>query len=313
MPDERGIIRIFQESLGNEGFVPEDVESFKLGGVRMFASMDTIVQSTDIPESMSLRDAARKSVVACVSDSAAKGIRPRYGIVSVNLPKRVRRATVRSIAEGMQEACNEYGIIMLGGDTNGGSEIVMSVALVGSSKSMVMRGGSSAGDAIFVTGPFGYAPAGLAMALGKTGGRGRFARKAKDAFARPVARLNFGVRLAKHASSSMDSSDGLAATLNEMARQSRKRFVVEALPEASGVREYAESHGMDPEEMIFYGGEEYEFVFTAPLESRKVISRCAVTTNTPIIEIGHVEPGAGVFRLDDGRALRVADRGWSHF
>ena len=33
---------------------------------------------------MKLADAARKSIVACVSDFASKGIKPQYGIISVN-------------------------------------------------------------------------------------------------------------------------------------------------------------------------------------------------------------------------------------
>ena len=53
-----------------------------------------MVQSTDIPQKMGLKDAARKSVVACISDFASKGIKPEYGIISVNLPKSIPKKTV---------------------------------------------------------------------------------------------------------------------------------------------------------------------------------------------------------------------------
>ena len=82
--DESDIIKIFQRKLGNKNF--EDVEMFS-GKQNIIAKTDTLVQSTDIPPKMKLDDAARKSVVACVSDFAAKGVKPQYGIISVNFPK----------------------------------------------------------------------------------------------------------------------------------------------------------------------------------------------------------------------------------
>ncbi|MDC0928040.1 thiamine-phosphate kinase, partial [Nitrosopumilus sp.] len=71
--DENKIINIFQTKLGNKKFISEDVEIFTLGKVKIIAKTDTMVQSTDIPKKMKLSDAARKSVIACVSDFASKG------------------------------------------------------------------------------------------------------------------------------------------------------------------------------------------------------------------------------------------------
>ena len=47
---------------------------------------------------MKLSDAARKSVIACVSDFAAKGVKPEYGIISINLPKTISRVKIDDIA-----------------------------------------------------------------------------------------------------------------------------------------------------------------------------------------------------------------------
>ncbi len=316
MPDESAIIRIIQKRLGNDGFVPEDVEVFGLEGVTVVASTDTMVQSTDIPPGMSLADAARKSVVACVSDFAAKGVRPRYGIISVNMPKTVSSREVVRIGTGLRKACDEYGISILGGDTNGGMEMVFTVCLFGSASRVIGRDGARTGDLIFVTGPFGYAPAGLRMFLGgeKEGGGGRaFVRRAMRAFARPEPRLDFGLESGRYFSSSMDSSDGLAATLNEMSRQSRKRFVIDNTPAASDLQKHAKSLGLDPDTLVFEGGEEYEFVFTAPQNHREAIMGNATRYKTPVIQIGHVADGDGVF-VSRGKGMsRLKDSGWDHF
>jgi len=89
--DESEIIKILQKELGNKKFVSEDVEVFSIGNSKIVAKVDTLVQSTDIPKKMSLSDAARKSIVASISDFAAKGVKPEFGIISLNLPVSISR------------------------------------------------------------------------------------------------------------------------------------------------------------------------------------------------------------------------------
>ena len=45
----------------------------------------------------------------------------------------------------------------------------------------------------------------------------------------PKPKLQFGIKNQKYFSSSMDSSDGLSTTLNEMANQSKKKFLISKL------------------------------------------------------------------------------------
>ena len=163
--DENKIISLFQTKLGNKKFVSEDVETFTLGKTKIIAKTDTMVQSTDIPQKMKLSDAARKSVIACVSDFASKGINPKYGIISINLPKSISKKQVENIANGFKKASKEYKISIIGGDTNEGNEIVFNVCIFGNSNRIVTRKGSHEGDLIFTTGPFGYTSIGLDILL----------------------------------------------------------------------------------------------------------------------------------------------------
>ena len=86
---ENKIINIFQTKLRNKKFISEDVEVFSLGKIKIISKTDTMVQSTDIPQKMKLSEAARKSVIACVCDFACKGVKPEYGMISINLPKSI--------------------------------------------------------------------------------------------------------------------------------------------------------------------------------------------------------------------------------
>ena len=107
---EDKIIKIFQTKLGNKKFISEDVETFTLGKTKIIAKIDTMVESTDIPKKMKLSEAARKSVIAYVSDFAAKGVKPEYGIISINLTKKMSRVKIDHSANGFKRGCKEYGI-----------------------------------------------------------------------------------------------------------------------------------------------------------------------------------------------------------
>ncbi len=67
----------------------------------------------------------------------------------------------------------------------------------------------------------------------------------------------------------MDSSDGLSTTLNEMAKQSRKRFVITKLPVNQDLLKFAQKTGLEPLDLILHGGEEYEIVATVPTTNLK--------------------------------------------
>lgn len=311
--DEDSIIKIIQKKLGNKKFISEDVEIFNLGKTKIVSKVDTLVESTDIPPKMKLRDAARKSIVACLSDFASKGVMPQYGIISINLPKSITRSKVDQIAKGFKSACDEFGIKIVGGDTNAGNEFVFNVCIFGKSDSIVRRNGSKKGDLVFVTGPFGYTSVGLGILLGKKKIHGKLGKKAVESILNPKAKIKFGLKNKKYFSSSMDSSDGLSTTLNEMSKQSKNKFIINIVPSTNDLKSYAKAQKLDLKKLVFHGGEEYEFVFTIKPKHRDIIKKNATLLGTEIIEIGYVTNGSGVYLKEDSKLIKIKDLGWKHF
>ena len=311
--NENKIINLFQTKLGNKKFVSEDVETFTLGKAKIIAKTDTMVQSTDIPQKMKLSDAARKSVIACVSDFACKGIKPKYGMISINLPKLISRKQINDIASGFKKACKEYEISIIGGDTNEGKEIVFNVCIFGNSNKIVTRKGSHEGDLIFTTGPFGYTSVGLDTLLNNKKKKNNLIKKSLKSVTNPKPRLNYGLKNKKYFTSSMDSSDGLSTTLNEMSKQSKKKFIVNKIPSNRDLEIYLKKQEMNLNSAVFHGGEEYEFVFTIPSKHKKIIIKNAKLLKTPIIEIGYVTLGKGVYLEKNNKKIILKDLGWKHF
>ena len=99
--NEKEIIKI----INSKHVSSEDVEIFNLGNKQCAVCVDTLVESTDIPKGSRLSNISRKSIVSSVSDFAAKGIIPKFCIISVTLPKTISKKQVQELSKGFSEAC----------------------------------------------------------------------------------------------------------------------------------------------------------------------------------------------------------------
>ncbi|MDE1762982.1 MAG: thiamine-phosphate kinase [Thaumarchaeota archaeon] len=312
-PDEAKIIKIFQSRFGRGvDFVPEDLEVISMSRQNFLAKSDMLVQSTDVPSGMKLHQVARKSMVSCISDFACKGIKPKYAIVSLAIPRAFTGKMIRELATGFAAASKEFGVKVIGGDVNQGKELVIDVSMFGIGKKMVRRGGAKSGDVIVTSGPFGYSSSGLKMILQGIKADPKFAKKCKKSVFLPTPRLEFGLRASRYFTSSMDSSDGLSITLNDMSRLSKKRFFVTRIPSEKDVIEFSEKKKISLSDLVFCGGEEYEMVATVPKKNIHTVKKIAERLAVPLFEIGYVVNGKNVI-LIDGKQEKVLKRcGWVH-
>ena len=307
--NEKEIIKIIK----NKDTISEDVEIFNLGNEQCAVCVDTLVESTDIPKGSKLSDISRKGVVSSVSDFAAKGIIPKFCIISLTLPKTISKKQVQELSKGFSKACKEFRIQLLGGDTNQGTEISIHVVLFGNVKKYTKRKGAKIGDIICTTGPFGYTAAALDIILKKRKSSKAFSTKSKNLFFKPKPRLEFGHKSIRYTSSSIDSSDGLSSCLNELSNQSKKKFLITKIPTNNDVREFSEKNNTSLNRLVFDGGEEFELVFTVTPKNLKKIHALAKKNKISIFEIGQVSKGKGVFFDDGNNLFKIKDNGWQHF
>jgi thiamine-monophosphate kinase len=316
---EREIVGILKRRFDSTPKLPlgfdDDVAAFPMSRRRLIVlKTDMLVGSTDVPPGMTLAEAARKAVVATVSDFAAKGVQPRGLLVSLGLVPPVGLSTVNEIASGLNRGAREYHCRILGGDTSETDDLVIDCIGFGFAETgrILRRDRARSGDVVAVTGDFGNTSAGLRILLSKKKALARKFSKLVCSVLRPVAKLEVGVKLARTRSvnSSIDSSDGLAWSLHEVARLSQVNIVLERIPVAPDVKRFAEEQGLVAEELALFGGEEYELVLT--------IARnrfAALKGKIPcLIQIGRVEKGTGeVTALVGGGKTKLDPHGYEHF
>src|SRR5947199_4835421 len=316
---EREIIRMITNQFAGERRVPlgfsDDVSAIPLSSKTwIIVKTDMLVGSTDVPPGMTIQEAARKAVVATISDFAAKGVKPQALMVSIGLPAPVKKKTVQDIARGLGQAAREYGCKIIGGDTNQADDLVIDIIGVGLAKpkELVRRDGARTGDVVAVTGSFGKSSAGLRILMSRQ--KTDFAKYPLlvRAARLPKARLTQGIILAKShgTSSSIDSSDGLAWSLHQIAEASRVGIDLHTIPIATEVERLAKEHRLSALELALYGGEEYELVVTVkPQNFNKLKRRVPSLKRIGIVE---KEP-FGVSARIGRQQIVVEARGWQHF
>jgi thiamine-monophosphate kinase len=309
--DEKQIIRIFANKLGIGNL--DDVALLDKGIV---IKSDMLVASTDVPSGMEAWQAARKSIVSCISDLAAKGIRPYAAVISLGVPNSclTRQPYIEGLAEGFAIASKEFGVKIVGGDTNEASELVIDCSMIGFSTFKVpTRSGASPGDYVIVSGRFGFAPAGLAILLQNaiTVSSSNFRKHAVKSVLEPYPRQRFGLALARYFSSSIDSSDGLALSLYELACQSDDvDIMIYSIPAVQGLDKFAQENSLDKHELVFHGGEEYEIVATISHKKIRRAEAAARKAGISLNVIGRVQRGSGKVFV---RNRLLENRGYMHF
>jgi thiamine-monophosphate kinase len=318
---ERKIIELILNCLDQMPNMPipfgDDASAVDLGADKLAViNMDMLVKKTDVPQTMSLWQTARKAVIMNISDLAAKGTQPIALLASLGVPPELTKTDIQQIGKGLNAGAREYCAYILGGDTNEASDLIISCMALGvcSKHQLIKRSGAKPGDYVAVTGAFGKSASGLKILVD-----GLSAPDIRDVLVdsvlMPKARVQEGVALArsKAATASIDSSDGLAWSLHELSRASNVGFRLEALPVAAEVERFAELHGFDSLELALYGGEEYELLVTVKPGLWQEAKKAVASAGGVLTKIGVVTKEKQILFETAEKTVSVEARGWEHF
>ncbi|MBS7632674.1 thiamine-phosphate kinase [Candidatus Bathyarchaeota archaeon] len=296
----------------------DDVVAFDIGeGKLAILKTDMLVAKTDVPEGMSLWQAARKAVVMNVSDFAAKGVQPQAVLVSLGLPKGFREKDIEEIGNGLNAGAREYGAYILGGDTAEASDFLISLFVfgIGEKSKVILRSGAKPGDIVAVTGCFGKTAAGLKILLSHSHASGKIREELVNSVLMPQARLKEGLLLSRSGavSAAIDSSDGLAWSLHEIAKASGVGFVISHVPVAEEAEAFAKANRLDPLHLALYGGEEYELVLTLKPTLWRRAEAMVKQAGGELLQIGKTVSEQQITMLFKGKRRVIKPIGYEHF
>lgn len=261
-----------------------------LGGT--VVTIDMLHETTDFPAGTTRYTAGWRAVGASLSDVAAMGA-TATGAVGVYGAPTFDPDDVEAFVRGALDICDRVGAEYVGGDLDGHDEFTVATTALGETDAPITRDGASAGEVVAVTGALGRSAAALdAFEAGET-------ERANELF-RFTPRVRAGVALREHASAMMDSSDGLARSLHQLAEASGVGFDVAS----AAVPIHDALGGEDRSARATTFGEDFELVCTLPADA---LTRARAALDVPLSVVGDVtESGVTM----DGDPL--ADRGYTH-
>ncbi|GMU43256.1 MAG: thiamine-monophosphate kinase [Lysobacterales bacterium] len=287
-------------------------------GEELVVSTDTLVAGVHFPQDAHPADVGYKAAAVNLSDLAAMGATPRWCTLALTVPS-LDPGYVEPLVAGLLALLDAHATALVGGDTTRGP-LALTLTAIGSvpAGQALRRNGARPGDAVYVSGTLGDAAAALALRgtrLDPQDGEAKLARtRLAQRLARPTPRVALGQALRGLAHACIDVSDGLAADLGHICRQSGVAAVIEA--DALPVSRALAPLEIDPARRLRLqlGGDDYELCFALAPEDEAQLAEIAHACHVPLTRIGSLGPGEGVHVLDHaGRVIAPPVAGYEHF
>ena len=296
--------------------ISDDCALIKTKNENLLVNTDSLVENVHFNDiTISPQDLGWKAVVSNISDLLSSGSKKTIGItISLVLPARTEWIWVEELYRGINKALKEYGGIILGGDCSKGNQKAISITAFGIQGELELRRNAcKPGDVILTTGIHGLSKLGFLIknkinldndiTLNK-----KLISKSVERFCRPKVYPNFLKNLIKTRSNKKikkigctDSSDGLFQALQDLASASKCKAIInyEKIPKD---KDWPTGDKWD--EYYFFGGEDYELVFSLPKKWAKNLSKLDKDIN----EIGFFTEGEPSIEFKDSNKNKLFNK-----
>ena len=308
--------------------IGDDAAVYDMGDELLLTTSDMLLEGVHFDLSyMPLQHLGYKAIAVNVSDIAAMNGIPKQVTVNLGLSNRFSVEAVEVLYDGIQAACKEYKVDLVGGDTTSSQAgMVISVTALGiaGKKNVVYRSGANESDILCVTGDLGAAFVGLQV----------LEREKQEYLVnpdmqpkldkyeyvvgrqlRPRARMDMIHEFADlgiQPTAMIDISDGLASEAFHLCKQSGLGVAIyeDKLPIDKQAYETAAEFSIDPNACALNGGEDYELLFTIGQEDFEKIKN-----HSDIHTIGYMNASSKgrTFVTRNQNVVELQAQGWKHF
>ena len=302
--------------------VSDDCAFIKTKSENLLINNDSLVENVHFNEiTICAQDLGWKAVISNISDLFSSGSKEIIGItISLILPSETEWVWVEDLYVGINKALKKYGGIILGGDCSLGNEKIISITAIGIQGELELRRNAcKPGDIILTTGIHGLSKLGFMirskmyfdndLILNE-----KLISKSVQHFCRPQVYPNFLKNLLKTRCDKeikrigcTDSSDGLFQAVKDLAIASNCKaiFNYDKIP-----KDKDWPKGDEWDQYYFFGGEDYELVFSLPEKWAKNL--CKLDKN--IHEIGFFTYGEPLIEFSDNKNNKLLNnKPFKHF
>ena len=258
----------------------------------------------------------KKIIRSSISDLICKGVVPKFYFISGSGDKKTfSKNNLSKISSSLKQEQKKYKILLCGGDTTFSKKLSFSITSVGYSKKIIYRNKAKIDDDIYVTGNLGDSFVGLRILQNKI----RFKNNKKNYFIKkyflPEIQINLPKELLKFANTSIDISDGLFDDLDKMINMQNLSYKVyeDKIPISKTLLSFLKKNKLSKSKFIS-NGDDYQVLFTASVDSNRIILNTSKKLGIKISKIGKIIPNnqQSVVIGEKGKQLLVKNKGYRH-
>ena len=308
--------------------IGDDAAVLNFGDRDVLVSTDMLVEGIHFDLTyMPLKHLGYKAAVVNFSDIYAMNGIPEQLTIALACSNRFPVEALEQLYEGIEMACKNYGVDLIGGDTTSSrAGLVLSLTAIGSVENgkAVGRDGAKKGDLLVVSGDLGGAYVGLQLLEREKsvfmdhpdaqpdleGNDYILERQLKPEARRDVVELL--AEIGVYPTSMIDVSDGLSSEILHLCKSSSVGCALyeEKIPIDPTTYNMAREFALDPTVCALSGGEDYELLFTIKQDDFE-----KVKGNMLVSIIGHMtDADEGVVLVDkSGGVHPLSAQGWNSF
>ncbi|MFX1296926.1 MAG: thiamine-monophosphate kinase [Promethearchaeota archaeon] len=309
-----------KELLSDDSFF-FDFKNKNLDGNIVFNS-DMLVSTTDMPYLMNFYQIGRKSVIMNVSDLLVKGVKPLGLIISFGLPKELKKYEFVDLLHGIIDCSIKYDMDYIGGDLNETKELIINPIVFGfkNPSTIIYRKGIKVGDILIANNKFGLTGVGFDIVLNKKGDLQDFPDYKRSIMSILEPQITgieaFILSERKIATSSIDSSDGLSKSLEDLMLSNPKigfelDFNMNLIDKEAF--KYSNEFSVPLEDLVLNGGEEFIHLFTLDPKDFITAQNEIQSNYGQIFRIGKVISEENTFIVKEGQRREIKSYGFEHF
>ncbi len=233
----------------------------------------------------------KKILRSSISDLICKGVKPKYYFISASGNKKTfSKSNLFKINKSLNEEQNKYKIFLSGGDTIFSNKLSFSITTIGISNHIIYRNRAKINDDIYVTGNLGDGYMGLLAIKNKIKLNNSLKKYFINKYYMPEIQYKLIFKLKSFANTSIDISDGVITDLEKMINFQKFSYKLNLkhIPISNNLKKIINIKKLKKINFIS-NGDDYQILFTASKNKRRIIKNIALKNRIKITNIGKIQ------------------------
>ena len=283
---------------------------------KLVVSIDTYIEGNHFINFKKPEMVIKKIIRSSISDLICKGVKPRYYFISGSGNKKsFSKLNLSKISKSLNQEQNKYKIFLGGGDTVFSNKLSFTITSIGFANNIIYRNNAKINDDIYVSGNLGDSYLGLLILKKKIKLNNLLNTYFINQYYMPNIQLTLADHIKRFANTSIDISDGLLADLDKMINVQKLSYklLLNDIPISNNLKKVLALKKLSKMKYIS-NGDDYQILFTASKNKRRIISKIASKYRIKLTKIGSTLSNTKKSSIVDYKNLKISlkNKGYLH-